>query len=93
MDTLRAPAVPMPAIARNPDADWAGYDEPPHQGFLCPTGHCRERLQTTQPDEQDPNKLIGICRSCETWHLIELDHRTGRYELRGVIAGGDSEAA
>ena len=35
----------------------------------CPA--CCDDLEIHQPDEQQPDRLLGICRSCCAWFLID----------------------
>jgi hypothetical protein len=40
-----------------------------------PCQKCRSPLTVHQPDENAPNRLLGTCGDCGTWHLIEVGPR------------------
>ena len=33
---------------------------------------CRASLEIHQPDEARPDQLLGTCRECGCWHMIEM---------------------
>lgn len=35
-------------------------------------GHCGSELELHQPDAYDPDRWLGTCDSCGSWHLIGL---------------------
>jgi hypothetical protein len=41
----------------------------PEEPTSCP--RCREMLDLSQPDPEDPDRLIGTCSGCGSWFLIE----------------------
>jgi hypothetical protein len=34
---------------------------------------CHFPLELHQPDTDQPERLVGICRNCQTWALINID--------------------
>lgn len=40
-----------------------------YSGTRCP--ECRGRLVVHQPDERLPHRLLGTCRSCLAWFLMD----------------------
>ena len=54
---------PIPELVRQP-SDAADYSV-----MQCPV--CRGQLMVHQPDERLPERLLGTCRSCFTWFLID----------------------
>jgi hypothetical protein len=50
------------------DAD--GFpDEGLRPPFLCEG--CATPLEMSQPDEQRPERLLGVCPACGSWFLVE----------------------
>lgn len=45
----------------------SGADD--YYGTRCP--ECRGRLVVHQPDERLPHRLLGTCRSCLAWFLMD----------------------
>jgi hypothetical protein len=42
-------------------------------GFLSfDCQECQTTLDIHQPDEEHPSQLLGTCRSCGAWHLVEI---------------------
>lgn len=46
-------------------------DEGPYARVRCPD--CRGPLAIHQPDERLPDRLLGTCRSCLAWFLLDAD--------------------
>jgi hypothetical protein len=44
--------------------------------IVCP--NCRSDLCRLQPDVELPDRLLGVCRTCKTWFLLDA--------VRGVMA-------
>ena len=38
--------------------------------ILC--GHCQEPLDRHQPDDDQPDRLLGTCSQCGEWYLMDL---------------------
>lgn len=34
---------------------------------------CDEELDLQQPDQDDPDRLLGICSRCHTWYLVDAE--------------------
>ena len=58
-----------------------------YSGVQCP--ECHGRLVVHQPDERLPERLLGVCRSCFTWFLIDAATRT-MLRLPGQDAPGNA---
>jgi hypothetical protein len=44
-----------------------------HDGLVSPCCHkCGTQLDIHQPDEGSPDHLLGTCRDCGSWHMIEM---------------------
>lgn len=42
-------------------------------GFVSPfCQKCQTELDIHQPQEHDPNELLGTCSQCGCWHLIQV---------------------
>lgn len=35
--------------------------------------NCRGPLDVHQPDADLPDRMLGTCHSCKTWHMIDFD--------------------
>ena len=38
--------------------------------ILC--ARCHDPLERHQPDESQPDRLLGTCEGCGTWYLLDL---------------------
>ena len=48
-----------------------GLFEPTDEFVECPT--CRTPLELHQPDIEQPDRLLGICRNCHGWALVQSE--------------------
>ncbi len=39
-------------------------------GVRCPS--CTKALVLHQPDQENPDRLLGVCTRCEDWFLMDL---------------------
>ena len=46
---------------------------------------CKDSLDIHQPDERNPDRLLGICASCGAWYLLEVAGADG-HAASGLIA-------
>lgn len=65
-----------------------------YTGLRCPD--CQGRLVVHQPDERLPERLLGTCRCCFNWFLIDAGGRLmlrlpDEEALRGVGAASGEE--
>ena len=58
-------AVTMPVMGVSPcpaDSEW-----------VCCI-NCKEHLDLTQPDSDEPDRFVGTCGGCGRWYLLDRHH-------------------